>query len=94
VGGILESIVNGCLPLVWKYELAGPPKSNWPLNKVAEEMGCILCPSDGAAVIEQKIDKLMTDEVYYNEVLQAFQEAAYDYTFEGSYKVFRKLIEG
>jgi hypothetical protein len=92
VGSILESIVNGCLPLVWKYELLGSPYSNWPLNKVAEEMDCILCPSDGAVVIEKKIDKLMTDEVYYNEILCAFQEVAYDYTFEGSYKAFRKLI--
>jgi len=93
VGSILESAINGCLPLVWKYEFSNMPFSNWPLNKAAEKMDCILCPSDGPEVIEQKIKMLMENEEYYNEVLQCFQEAVYDYTFEGSYKIFKELLK-
>jgi hypothetical protein len=93
IGSILESVMCGSLPLVWKFELNGIPKSNWPFMKEANEMDCLLCPSDGGKVIKEKVDRLMFDEEYYNKVLECFQISIYDYTFEGSYKIFQKLVD-
>jgi hypothetical protein len=91
-GSVLETVLCGCLPLIWEFEIPGSPVGNWPFVREARELGCILRPSKGWKEIREIVTKLMMDKEYYIKVLSTYKQAAQDYTFDGSYKAFLELV--
>ncbi len=92
-GSFIESVLNGCLPLIWKMEKDHFYYGGINFIDKSIEIDSCLSLEESTQVTINKLDRLVSDEKYYSNVYNEYYKLAEPHTFDNVYSQFLKIIE-